>query len=134
MIQILIFKKIIFKNRYVELETPPFMEKTILNFHFDYLSPSLKQNYFFAIFHQTHEFVFCKKKSSHNSQKIGKWKKRDKTNINLRGRKKRVGGVCHRQYGSQNLRIYKCYEICFYMQKSKISILSPLIIISKLTF
>ena len=25
----------------MELETPPFMEKTILNFHFDYLTPSL---------------------------------------------------------------------------------------------
>ena len=35
------FKKIIFQNRYVELETPPFMEKTILNFHFDYLNTSL---------------------------------------------------------------------------------------------
>ena len=37
------FQKIIFQNRYVELETPPpFMEKTILNFHFDYSNPSLK--------------------------------------------------------------------------------------------
>ena len=37
------FKKIIFQNRYVELETPapPFMEKTILNFHFDYLTTPL---------------------------------------------------------------------------------------------
>ena len=36
------FKKIIFQNRYVELETlPPFMEKNILNFHFDYLIISL---------------------------------------------------------------------------------------------
>ena len=35
------FKKIIFQNRYVELETPPFMEKTILNIHFDYLDTSL---------------------------------------------------------------------------------------------
>ena len=26
---------------YVELETPPFMEKSILNFHFDYLKISL---------------------------------------------------------------------------------------------
>ena len=34
------FKKIIFQN--VELENPPpFMEKSILNFHFDYLHPSL---------------------------------------------------------------------------------------------
>ena len=33
----MIFKKIIFQNKYVELETPrPFMEKTMLNFHFDY--------------------------------------------------------------------------------------------------
>ena len=86
------------------------------------------------IFIKHMNLFFAKKKSSHNSPKIGKWKKRDETNINLRGRKKREGGVCHRQYGSQNLRIYKCYEICFYMQKSKISILSPLIIISKLTF
>ena len=41
------FKKIIFQNRYVALETPsrpppPFMAKTILNFHFDYLIPSLR--------------------------------------------------------------------------------------------
>ena len=37
------FKKIIFQNEYVGLETPPppFMEKTILNVHFDYLTPSL---------------------------------------------------------------------------------------------
>ena len=35
-------KKIIFQNRYVALETPPsFRAKTILNFHFDYLKPSL---------------------------------------------------------------------------------------------
>ena len=37
----MVFKKIIFQNRYVELETPPFMEKTILNFHFDYLNTPL---------------------------------------------------------------------------------------------
>ena len=38
----MVFKKIIFQNRYVELETPPpFMEKNILNFHFDYLNTSL---------------------------------------------------------------------------------------------
>ena len=35
-------KKTIFQNRYVELETPPpFMEKTILNFHFDDLNTCL---------------------------------------------------------------------------------------------
>ena len=35
-------KKSFFQNMNVELETPPtFMEKTILNFHFDYLTPSL---------------------------------------------------------------------------------------------
>ena len=37
--------KIIFQNRYVALETPsrppPFMAKTILDFHFDYLTTSL---------------------------------------------------------------------------------------------
>ena len=39
------FKKIIFQNRYVALETPsrPFMANAILNFHFDYLTPSLKR-------------------------------------------------------------------------------------------
>ena len=42
----MVFKKIIFQNRYVALETPsrpppPFMAKAILNFHFDYLTPSL---------------------------------------------------------------------------------------------
>ena len=41
----MVFKKIIFQNRYMELETPPFMEKTILNFHFDYLNTSLTQNW-----------------------------------------------------------------------------------------
>ena len=41
------FKKIIFQNRYVALETPsrpplsPFMANAILNFHFDYWHPSL---------------------------------------------------------------------------------------------
>ena len=29
---------------YVELETSPFMEKNILNFHFDYLHSSLRQD------------------------------------------------------------------------------------------
>ena len=42
----MVFKKIIFQNRYVALETPsrppPFMANTILNFHFDYLHPSLR--------------------------------------------------------------------------------------------
>ena len=35
------------QNRHVELETlpPPLMEKTILNFHFDYLNPSLTNTY-----------------------------------------------------------------------------------------
>ena len=39
----MVFKKIIFQNRYEALETPrpPFMAKAILNFHFDYLTPSL---------------------------------------------------------------------------------------------
>ena len=41
----MVFKKIIFQNRYVALETPsrppPFMANTILNFHFDYWNTSL---------------------------------------------------------------------------------------------
>ena len=38
----MVFKKIIFQNRYVALETPPpFMANTILNFHFDYPQPSI---------------------------------------------------------------------------------------------
>ena len=37
----MVFKKIIFQNRYVALETPPFMAKAILNSYFDYLNPSL---------------------------------------------------------------------------------------------
>ena len=40
----MVFKKIIFQNRYVALETgldPPFMANAILNFHFDFLHPSL---------------------------------------------------------------------------------------------
>ena len=44
----MVFKKIIFQNRYVALETPlrtipPFRANTILNFHFDYLITSLIQ-------------------------------------------------------------------------------------------
>ena len=43
----MVFKKIIFQNRYVALETPsrppPFMANAILNFHFDFLTPSLIQ-------------------------------------------------------------------------------------------
>ena len=39
----MVFKNIIFQNRYVELQTPPFMEKKILKFHFDYLNPSLNR-------------------------------------------------------------------------------------------
>ena len=38
----MVFKKIIFQNRYVELETPPpSWKKNILNFHFDYLNTRL---------------------------------------------------------------------------------------------
>ena len=41
----MVFKKIIFQNRYVALETPsrppPFMANAILNFHFDFLTTSL---------------------------------------------------------------------------------------------
>ena len=41
----MVFKKIIFQNRYVALETPsrppPFMANSILNFHFDYWNTSL---------------------------------------------------------------------------------------------
>ena len=42
----MVFKKVIIQNRYVALETPsrpppPFMAKTILDFHFNYLTPSL---------------------------------------------------------------------------------------------
>ena len=38
----MVSKKIIFQNRYVELETPlPLHGKNHLNFHFDYLTPSL---------------------------------------------------------------------------------------------
>ena len=41
----MVFKKIIFQNRYVALETgldpPPFMANAILNFHFDFPHPSL---------------------------------------------------------------------------------------------
>ena len=43
----MVFKKIIFQNRYVALETgldpPPFMANAILNFHFDFLHPSLSR-------------------------------------------------------------------------------------------
>ena len=42
----MVFKEIIFQNKYVALKTPsrpppPFMANTILNFHFDYLNTSL---------------------------------------------------------------------------------------------
>ena len=41
----MVFKKIIFQNRCVALETlPPFMANTILNFHFDNLHTSLPEN------------------------------------------------------------------------------------------
>ena len=44
----MVFKKIIFQNRYVALETPsrppPFMANTILNFHFDYRHTFLSLN------------------------------------------------------------------------------------------
>ena len=55
----MVFKKIIFQNRYVALETgldppPPFMANAILNFHFDFLNPSLSVRSFvgqeFAVF------------------------------------------------------------------------------------
>ena len=52
----MVFKEIIFQNRYVELETPLFMEKNILNFHFDYLHPSLR--YYVEL--------FCKDKLSNS--------------------------------------------------------------------
>ena len=42
----MVFKKIIFQNRYVALkiglDPPPFIANAILNFHFDFLNPSLK--------------------------------------------------------------------------------------------
>ena len=50
-------QKIIFQNRYVALETPsrppPFFAKANLNFHFDYLNPSLIQymKHFFKEFY-----------------------------------------------------------------------------------
>ena len=55
----MVFKKIIFQNRYVALEAPsrpppPFMAKTILNFHFDYWNPSLRVQIdmnVFGVFH-----------------------------------------------------------------------------------
>ena len=49
-------KKSFFKNRYVELETPPpFMAKTIF-FHFDYLTPSLSQYPYHKYFNSNLEF------------------------------------------------------------------------------
>ena len=46
----MVFKKIIFQNRYVALETPsrppPFMANAILNFHFDYLTTSLSESHY----------------------------------------------------------------------------------------
>ena len=52
----MVFKKIIFQNRYVELETPPFMEKNILNFHFDYLTSSLSCH--IKIFLSNHKYLW----------------------------------------------------------------------------
>ena len=41
----MVFQKIIFQNRYVELEIPPpSWKKNILNFHFDYLNTSLSDS------------------------------------------------------------------------------------------
>ena len=63
----MVFKNIIFQNRYVALETPsrpppPFMANTILNFHFDYLTTPLivpaeffKRSYLFWSFQEMEE-------------------------------------------------------------------------------
>ena len=59
----MVFQKIIFQNRYVELQTPPpSWKKTILNFHFDYLTTSLRTNARTAIFGTNCilEFQSCK--------------------------------------------------------------------------
>ena len=49
----MVFKKIIFQNRYVALETsldpPPFMANAILNFHFDFPGTSLNDVAWFRI-------------------------------------------------------------------------------------
>ena len=38
----MVFKRIFFQNRFMVLDPPPFMANAILNFHFDYLNPSLR--------------------------------------------------------------------------------------------
>ena len=45
MLQIVIYKKLNFWEEYTPLprDPPPFMANTILNFHFDYLTTSLRQ-------------------------------------------------------------------------------------------
>ena len=65
----MVFKKIIFQNRYVALETPsrplpPFMANAILNFHFDYLTTSLM-----------HFGIFNPSSKNQNTEKIKKDKK-----------------------------------------------------------
>ena len=66
-LDILVFKKIIFQNRYVALETPsrppPFMANTILNFHFDYLHPSLIKYYESIIFMAIPTFIAYKQEN-----------------------------------------------------------------------
>ena len=54
------FKKMIFQNNYVELEAPPppFMEKSILNFNSDYLTPSLSCLSFFLT-NYDEETILC---------------------------------------------------------------------------
>ena len=62
---------------YVELETPPLIEKNILNFHFDYLHPSLRflsQNEVKAILGEFVEWVFSKAESS---SRFKSWRKND---------------------------------------------------------
>ena len=50
----MVFKKIIFQNSYVALETPtrppPFMANAILNFHFDFQTPSLTYSHVVVAF------------------------------------------------------------------------------------
>ena len=67
----MVFKKIIFPNRYVALQTPSrsplpsFMANTILNFHFDYPHTSLRpiQEHFFTFFSGSN-LDFCLLKNS----------------------------------------------------------------------
>ena len=84
----MVFKKIIFQNRYVALETPsgppPFMANTILIFHFDYPHPSLIADHELDVDSEDFLFVLCRCHDSPSqpvSETILHWGRSDDVDI-----------------------------------------------------